>query len=355
MISFEEHVYIRTSSIYIETIMIITVAAMIILALKFGLQAELILSSLTIFAIVAVRMMPSANRISTQVSMLRNSAPAMHEVLADINAGTAMMRPVTAPANAPAIIFNHDISVNNLTFRYDNAPENILNNLTLKIEKNRMVGFAGASGTGKTTLIDIILGLLEPTAGTITVDGVDIRQNLRAWQSKIGYIPQYIYLCDDSIRKNIAFGVPEPNINDQRLAEVIKIAQLEKLIEQLPEGINTVVGERGARFSGGERQRIGIARALYHNPEILIMDEATASLDNLTESAFNDAVAAIAGKITILIIAHRLTTLQHCDTIFFMQDETIDSGTFAQLVESNPVFRQMAGTNFSKQDDNNAE
>lgn len=344
LISFEEHVYIRTSNIYIETAMIVTVSAMIIIALTIGLQAELILTSLSIFAIVAVRMMPSANRISTQVSMLRNSAPALHEILADIKYGTRIIRAVTSP-NAPEIKFNSEICLNAITFRYDETTVNILENINLKINKNSMVGFAGASGTGKTTLIDIILGLLEPSSGAITVDGIDIKRNICGWQRKIGYIPQHIYLCDDSIRKNIAFGIPEEKIDDNRLAEVITIAQLDSLIKQLPDGVNTIVGEHGVRFSGGERQRIGIARALYHKPEVLVMDEATASLDNLTESAFTEAINTISGKITILVIAHRLTTLQHCDAIHFMQNGTIVSGSFQELLQNNPGFRQMAGNN----------
>jgi ATP-binding cassette subfamily C protein len=344
LISFEEHVYIRTSNIYIETAMIVTVSAMIIIALTIGLQAELILTSLSIFAIVAVRMMPSANRISTQVSMLRNSAPALHEILADIKYGTRIIRAVTSP-DAPEIKFDSEICLNAITFHYEGTTVNILENINLKINKNSMVGFAGASGTGKTTLIDIILGLLEPSSGVITVDGIDIKRNICGWQRKIGYIPQHIYICDDSIRKNIAFGIPEEKIDDNRLAEVITIAQLDSLIKQLPEGVNTIVGEHGARFSGGERQRIGIARALYHNPEVLVMDEATASLDNLTESAFTEAINTISGKITILIIAHRLTTLQHCDTIHFMQNGTIVSGSFQELLQNNPGFRQMAGNN----------
>jgi ATP-binding cassette subfamily C protein len=289
-------------------------------------------------------MMPSANRISTQVSMLRNSAPALHEILADIKYGTRIIRAVTSP-DAPEIKFDSEICLNAITFHYEGTTVNILENINLKINKNSMVGFAGASGTGKTTLIDIILGLLEPSSGVITVDGIDIKRNICGWQRKIGYIPQHIYICDDSIRKNIAFGIPEEKIDDNRLAEVITIAQLDSLIKQLPEGVNTIVGEHGARFSGGERQRIGIARALYHNPEVLVMDEATASLDNLTESAFTEAINTISGKITILIIAHRLTTLQHCDTIHFMQNGTIVSGSFQELLQNNPGFRQMAGNN----------
>lgn len=342
LISFEEHVYIRASNIYIETVMIVTVSAMIILALIIGLQAELILTSLSIFAIVAVRMIPSANRISTQVSMLRNGAPALHEILADIKYGTEVMRSA-ASCDAPEIQFNSEISLNSVTFCYEKAEVNVLNNISLKIKKNSMVGFAGTSGSGKTTLIDLILGLLEPGSGSITVDGVDIRKNINGWQRKLGYIPQNIYICDDSIKKNIAFGVEEDKIDIARLAEVIKMAQLDNFIEQLPQGADTVVGEHGARISGGERQRIGIARALYHQPEILIMDEATASLDNLTERAFMDAVNAISGKITIIIIAHRLTTLQGCDMIHFMQNNTIDSGSFKQLLQKNAMFRQMSG------------
>jgi ATP-binding cassette subfamily C protein len=355
MISFEEHVYTRTSNIYIETVTIITIAAMIIFALTIGMQAELILTSLSIFAIVAVRMMPSANRISAQVAMLRNSAPCMHEVLSDIKYGTQIMRNIH-PDNATEIEFNSEININSVSFRYEEATANILENISLKIKKNSMVGFAGASGTGKTTLIDIILGLLEPSSGTITVDEVDIRNNTGGWQRKIGYIPQHIYICDDSIKNNIAFGIHEEQINDERLAEVIKIAQLDGLIKQLPQGINTVVGERGARFSGGERQRIGIARALYHNPEILVMDEATAALDNETEANFIRAIHAMAGKKTIISIAHRLTTIQNCDIIFFMKKgKIIERGTFNELTERSAEFRKIANNEYAMKDESAQE
>lgn len=340
--SFEKQIYIRGSSVFIETISIFTVSLMILLALFFGFQPEIILSSLSIFALVAVRLMPSFNRICTQVSMLRNSAPCLHEVLADIRNGGRIIRPQFS-TNITEIKFISKINLNEVSFRYDNAERNVLDAISLEIPRNSMVGFAGTSGTGKTTLIDLILGLQEPTSGSITIDGVDIRKNINGWQRKLGYIPQNIYICDDSIKKNIAFGVEEDKIDIDRLAEVIKMAQLDNFIEQLPKGADTIVGEHGARISGGERQRIGIARALYHQPEILIMDEATASLDNLTERAFMDAVNAISGKITIIIIAHRLTTLRNCNLIYFMQKGLVACGKFEELLATNSDFRNMAG------------
>lgn len=348
-VSYEEHIYIRGSSIFIETVTVITVSVLIMLALLLGQSPEVIIASLSVFTLVAVRIMPSINRISTQLSMLRNSAPCLHEILADLKAGKQICRRHETP-DTNMITFQSQICLDNISFRYEGADKNVLEGISLAIPRNSMTGFAGTSGAGKTTIIDLILGLLEPSTGSVTVDGVDIRTGIRSWQRKLGYIPQNIYICDDTVRKNIAFGLQDEEIDEKRVAEAVRTAQLGKFIEQLPDGLNTVVGERGARISGGERQRIGIARALYHNPEILIMDEATASLDNLTEKAFMEAVNAISGKITIIIIAHRLTTLKNCNLIYFINNGTLDSGGFDDLYEKNPDFRLMAGNDLNTEE-----
>jgi ABC-type multidrug transport system fused ATPase/permease subunit len=211
------------------------------------------------------------------------------------------------------------IEVSNMSYKYPGARDFSLNNISLIIPRNSSVALVGESGAGKTTLADIILGLLKPTEGTVFVDGKDIFSDLRGWQNKVGYIPQTINLLDDSICRNVAFGIPDSEIDDIKVWNALEAAQLKSFVEQLPDGLNTLIGERGARLSGGQRQRIGIARALYCEPEVLVLDEATSSLDGETESEVMKAIANIKGKKTIIIIAHRLSTIQSCDTIFELQ------------------------------------
>jgi ATP-binding cassette, subfamily B, bacterial PglK len=204
------------------------------------------------------------------------------------------------------------------------------------------VGFVGPSGAGKTTAVDVILGLLEPRQGRVLVDGRDIRGDVAAWQRQIGYIPQSIFLTDDTIRRNIAFGLEDAAIDDDAVWRAVEAAQLRELVESLPEGLDTVVGERGIRLSGGQRQRIGIARALYHNPAVLVMDEATSALDNQTERYITEALDRLRGKRTLILIAHRLTTVKKCDRLFFLKDgQLFGHGTHEELM-SNPEFRGMA-------------
>jgi len=194
----------------------------------------------------------------------------------------------------------------------------------------------------KTTIVDIIIGLLEPVKGDVLVDGKNIRNNLPSWQCQIGYIPQNIYLSDDTIRRNIAFGLPDEQINDDQIWSVLASAQLESFVNSLPGRLDTLVGERGVRLSGGQRQRIGIARALYHNPEVLVMDEGTASLDNETEWEIMEAVKRLSGKKTLIIIAHRLSTVKNCDQLYFMREgEVVNYGTYEELFDKSPEFKSM--------------
>ena len=203
----------------------------------------------------------------------------------------------------------------------------------------------GATGAGKTTLVDIILGLLRPQAGRMLVDGVPINSdNLRSWRRTIGYVPQHIYLTDGSIRENIAFGIPAGQVDDARIREAAAIARLDQFVEQeLPNGYDTVIGERGIRLSGGQRQRIGIARALYHDPQVLIMDEATSALDNRTEHAVMEAINALGRNKTVILIAHRLSTVERCDRIYLLEQGRVQGvGDFEELIESNEHFRAIA-------------
>jgi ABC-type multidrug transport system fused ATPase/permease subunit len=202
-----------------------------------------------------------------------------------------------------------------MSFQYPGSDKIAVKNVSFFVKKGESVGVIGGSGAGKSTIIDLFLGLLQPSAGRILVDGIDIQNNLRGWQNQIGYVPQSIYLTDDSLRKNIAFGLPSDEIDEKALLEAVRAAQLESFISELPQGLDTEVGERGVRLSGGQRQRIGIARALYHNPNVLVLDESTSSLDHETEVSVMEAIKALQGKKTILIVAHRLSTITHCDRI----------------------------------------
>ncbi|MDC1458632.1 ATP-binding cassette domain-containing protein, partial [Burkholderiaceae bacterium] len=211
-------------------------------------------------------------------------------------------------------------------FTYPSSAPETLKDISLLIKRGESVGFIGASGAGKSTLVDLILGLLTPDKGLMLVDGKDIQQNMRNWQSQIGYVPQSIYLTDDSLRRNVAFGLPDERIDDAAVKRAIQSAQLEDFVSSLPNGLMTMVGERGIRLSGGQRQRIGIARALYNDPSVLLLDEATSSLDTETEQGVMQAVKALKGDKTILIVAHRLSTVDHCDQLYSLEKgELVDT------------------------------
>jgi ABC-type multidrug transport system fused ATPase/permease subunit len=232
-----------------------------------------------------------------------------------------------------SINFDKNVSLDKIFYQYPNCTEPALQDISLAINKGDSIGLIGRSGAGKTTLVDVILGLLIPDSGDIKVDGKSVINNLRAWQNLIGYIPQTIFLIDDTIERNIAFGIPDEQIDRQKLKNAISAAQLDELIERLPDGIKTAVGERGIRLSGGQRQRVGIARALYHEREILVLDEATAALDNETENLVTESIKALSGKKTMIIIAHRLSTIEHCDRIYLMEKgQIVKSGSYQEVV-----------------------
>ena len=218
---------------------------------------------------------------------------------------------------------NEKLEVKNITFSYPNTDKNIFERASLVIEKNQSVAFVGSSGAGKTTLADIIIGILKPSEGQICVDGVDVFTHLDAWHKSIGYIPQMIYLMDDTIRANVVFGLPEEEVNDEKVWKALERAEIAEFVRGLKDGIYTQIGDRGVRLSGGQRQRIGIARALYEEPEVLILDEATSALDNETEAAVMESVDSLHGKTTLIIIAHRLTTIQNCDKVYAVENGKI--------------------------------
>jgi ABC-type multidrug transport system fused ATPase/permease subunit len=215
--------------------------------------------------------------------------------------------------------FQRSLALENVRFGYPASDTAAVCGVSLEIAAGQTVGFIGESGSGKSTLVDLVLGLLSPTAGRILVDDVDIQHNLRRWQDKIGYVPQSVFLTDDTLRRNIAFGVPDAEIDDDAVWRAARLAQIDKFIRESPEGFSMQVGERGVRLSGGQLQRIGIARALYHDPDVLVLDEATAALDTRTERGVMDSVAALHGQKTIIIVAHRLSTVERCDRVFRLE------------------------------------
>lgn len=303
-----------------------------------------IIPILTLFAMATVRLMPSIQQLVSMYTNLRYNMVSLNPIYDDLRELEQYNSKFTKDRkNKNSLYFDKEIEIRNLSYSYPESVEQVLHRVSLTIPKGKAVAFVGSSGAGKTTLVDLVLGLLEPNGGEILLDGVNIQENLSAWQKNIGYIPQSIYLADESLRSNIAFGLPEAEIDDAKVMQAVELAQLEPMVSSLPNGLDTVVGEHGTRLSGGQRQRIGIARALYHDPKVLVMDEATSALDNITEKQITKAIESLKGERTLIIIAHRLTTVKNCDTLYFMENgKVIQEGTYPELVNSNIRFREMA-------------
>jgi len=332
-----------------ETIAISGIMLMVILLLTSGQDMAAIFPTLSLFAMASMRLAPSLNRIVSSLNSIRYFTPSVNVIYNDLvwlhehgqlPAENAIGDAATT--NSTKLTLKRDIELRHVDYQYPGSTETALRDITLTIPQGQSVAFVGASGAGKTTMVDVMLGLLPPTKGEVLVDGVNIHDNIRDWQDKIGYIPQPVYLSDDSIRRNIAFGIADSEIDDGKVHTALRSAQLEELIESLPEKLETLVGEHGVRLSGGQRQRIGIARALYHDPAILVMDEATSALDNETESEITRAITDLHGQKTIIIIAHRLTTVRNCDQLFFMKNgQVVETGTYDSLLANSVEFQAM--------------
>lgn len=310
----------------IETIFMATILGFMMALLTSGQNLSAFLPQLMAFGVAAIRVMPSANRINTYMTEIAYEQPSLdfvYENLTDAMKTNKKMAAERAKVAGGALHLEKEIRLEGITFRYPDGDRNIFTDASMVIPKGKSVGIKGASGAGKSTIVDILLGLLHVQKGEITCDGANIFSNYESWLSQIGYIPQSIYLIDESIRDNIAFGIDEREIDDARIREVAAEAQLLEFIDSLPEGLDTKIGDRGVRLSGGQRQRIGIARALYHNPEILVFDEATSALDNETEAALMGAINSFHGRKTMIIIAHRLNTIENCDLIYEVKGEKI--------------------------------
>jgi len=284
---------------------------------------------LGLFAAAAFRVMPSINRLlmATQTLIFNRS------IIASVYRDFLLDSPEVNSAQRLEP-FAKQLELKDVSFKYPTAATPSLQDVSLVVKRGEAVGFVGPSGAGKSTLVDVILGLFAPTSGVVSVDGSDVHQNLRNWQNQIGYVPQAIYLTDDTLRRNVAFGLNDENIDDDLVREAIHLAQLQEFVSTLPDGLESVVGERGVRLSGGQRQRIGIARALYHKPSVLVLDEATSSLDTPTEHGVMQAVQALQGSKTVIIVAHRLSTVEYCDRLYRIEDSRItEEGTFAEVVQ----------------------
>tara|TARA_B100000035_G_scaffold313498_1_gene327358 strand:+ start:915 stop:2696 length:1782 start_codon:yes stop_codon:yes gene_type:complete len=297
-----------------------------------------ILPVLSLYVFAGYRLMPAVQQLYSALTSIRFAETSINSVFNDLNVD------LDYNIQTEKLTFKRDISLNNITFNYPNSNKTNLNNVSINIPIKTTVGLVGLTGSGKTTLADVILGLLKPLKGDLKVDDTKInRINLTKWQRNIGYVPQQIFLTDQSVTSNIAFGIDTPLIDHQAVEEAAKIANLHDfVINDLKNKYETIIGERGIRLSGGQRQRIGIARALYHKPSLLILDEATNALDGLTEKAVMDAVHNLSSKITVILIAHRLNTVKKCDKIFLMEKgKIIANGNYDQLLKSNQEFKKL--------------
>ena len=307
----------------IETVFIVSMLSFIAVYINGGGDVKAIVKTISAFAVAAIRVLPSVNRINTYITEIAYTQPSLDFVYENLQEGMktdAMLAERRANSQAEKLKLEDKIELSHISFHYPDSGKYIFRDASMAVPKGKSVGIVGASGAGKSTIVDVLLGLLHAQEGKITCDGVDIFKNYESWLAQVGYIPQSIYLIDEPIRDNIAFGIDRDAIDDQRIWEVLEEAQLKAFVEELPEGLDTAIGDRGVRLSGGQRQRIGIARALYNDPEILVFDEATSALDNDTEAAVMEAVNSFHGKKTMVIIAHRLNTIEKCDVVYKVED-----------------------------------
>ncbi|MBQ8230357.1 MAG: ABC transporter ATP-binding protein [Lachnospiraceae bacterium] len=314
--------YNNIPRLLIETVCVIAMVGYMMYMVLSGMPTEEMINSITTFAAAALVLLPSVNRINNQLNSMAYFEPffmGVSDNLQDeINGANVDMSFATDEDKKLPV--NDKIEMRDITYAYPNTTKLIFDHADMVIPVGKSVGIVGTSGAGKSTVVDILLGLLEAQNGRLLADGKDIKDNYRNWLKNVGYIPQMIFMLDDTIRKNVAFGVPEDKIDEKRLWEVLKEAQLDTFIKSLPDGLDTGIGERGIRLSGGQRQRIGIARALYYDPEVLILDEATSALDNDTEAAIMESINRLHGRKTLIIIAHRLQTIEKCDLVYRVEN-----------------------------------
>ena len=322
----------------IETVCIGTVLLVLVFKIYKGEDLNTMIPQLAAFAIAAFKLLPSVSKINNYANLIVFLKPSVDLIYRDIKDTEDMVNHEIADESGNIIEINDDgsqnkdtcyvadkISINNIVYRYPHTDRDVLNGISFEIPLGKSIGFIGESGSGKSTLADVILGILTPTSGTVMYGNMDVHKHPLKWSKKLAYIPQSIFLCDDTIRNNVAFGIDEDKIDDEKVWKALREAQLEQFVKSQPDGLDSMVGERGVRISGGQRQRIGIARALYDNPEILVLDEATSALDTGTESAVMEAIDKLSGTMTLIIIAHRLTTIKNCDYVYKVENGNIYS------------------------------
>lgn len=327
----------------IETVCIAGLIIVICIRLGLGVDAETFIPKLSVFAMAAFRILPSISRMAGYLNSLVFYRPALEGVYQELREVEKYQDYLLKYRSDNSIVsgkeslkesFDSQLEVKNISWHYENSKLNVLEQLSLTISKGESVAFIGVSGAGKTTLADSILGLLQPQKGEILVDGIDIFTIPKEWSEIIGYVPQSVFLTDDTLKANISFGIPEKDIQIDKIWKALEQAQLKEFVENLPDGLETIVGERGIKFSGGQRQRVAIARALYYNPDILVLDEATSALDNDTEFAVMGAIDALQGEKTLIIVAHRLSTIKKCDKIYQVKEGK------AQIVNKDRFFSE---------------
>ena len=330
----------------LETMAFGGIIGIVLYLLSTGENLSTTLPLISLYALAGYRLMPALQQIFANWSTVRFNISAVERISRDIEAlpENAQKQEVPPPATR-RLSLQTAIELDRVTFHYPGREEAVLDDLSLVIPARTSIGLVGSTGSGKTTTLDILLGLLEPTGGSLKIDGQPVnRTNVRQWQATIGYVPQQIMLLDDTVLKNIAFGIPEQEIDRDKVVQAATLAHLHDFVtSDLREGYDTPIGERGVRLSGGQRQRIGIARALYHEPSVLVLDEATSALDNITENVIMEALNTLARDKTVIMVAHRLTTVRECDTIVVLdRGRVVDSGTYDALLERNDFFRMLA-------------
>ena len=322
----------------IETVCIGTVLLVLVFKIYKGEDLNTMIPQLAAFAIAAFKLLPSVSKINNYANLIVFLKPSVDLIYRDIKDTEDMVNYEISDESGNIIELTHDggridntsykadkISINNIVYRYPHTDRDVLKGVSFEIPLGKSIGLMGESGSGKSTLADVILGILTPTIGTVMYGNMDVHKHPLKWSKKLAYIPQSIFLCDDTIRNNVAFGIDEDKIDDEKVWEALREAQLEQFVKAQPDGLDSMVGERGVRISGGQRQRIGIARALYDNPEILVLDEATSALDSGTESAVMEAIDKLSGTMTLIIIAHRLSTIKNCDYVYKVENGNICS------------------------------
>jgi ATP-binding cassette subfamily C protein len=322
----------------VEATLILAMLIVVFLVLRANTPGSEVVSVLALFAYTGFRVVPSANRIMLNVGYMREAGPWVRGMDADMR---RLRMPVPHPFEPSPPLLQSTLACEDVSYRYDESAAPALADITFSIARGESIGVVGPTGAGKSTLVDVLLGLLPPTSGRVLIDGEPLAGRERLWQRQIGYVPQDPYLLDDTLRRNIAFGIPDGAIDETRLARAVANARLDEVVTALPQLLDTVIGENGVRLSGGQRQRVAIARALYHEPSVLVFDEATAALDNQTEREVTEAIASMRGTRTVIAVAHRLSTVKGCDRLIYLRDGRVAGiGAYDALMQ-DPGFRQL--------------